>query len=138
MTIEKSILQALQQKVIEAVAASTVPTLPIKFVDVAFTVPNDQKWLELIFIPNNAADRMWGDEEVYRGIMRLVLHWPNNGAGAYKPLELISSILSSFNKEERIGGLLQILNKPKLMTTVQSGSENWYPATVEYTVFSLA
>lgn len=138
MTIEKSILQALQQKVIEAVAASTVPTLPIKFVDVAFTIPNDQKWLELIFIPNNASDRMWGDEEVYRGILRLVLHWPNNGAGAYKPLSLISSILSSFSKDEKIGGLLQLLNKPKLMTTVQSGSENWYPATIEYTVFSLA
>lgn len=138
MTIEKSILQVFQQKVIEAVAASTLPTLPIKFVDVAFTVPNTQKWLEVIFIPNNPADRTWGDEEVYRGIMRLVLHWPNNGAGAYKPLELISSILSSFSKDERIGGLLQILNKPKLMTTVQSGSENWYPATIEYTVFSLA
>ena len=138
MTIEKSILQALQQKVIEAVAASIVPTLPIKFVDVAFTIPNDQKWLELIFIPNNASDRMWGDEEVYRGILRLVLHWPNNGAGAYKPLSLISSILSSFSKDEKIGGLLQLLNKPKLMTTVQSGSENWYPATIEYTVFSLA
>lgn len=138
MTIEKSILQVFQQKVIEAVAASTLPTLPIKFVDVAFTVPNTQKWLEVIFIPNNPADRTWGDEEVYRGIMRLVLHWPNNGAGAYKPLELISSILSSFSKDERIGGLLQILNKPKLMTTVQSNSENWYPATIEYTVFSLA
>lgn len=138
MTIEKSILQALQQKVIEAVAGSIVPTLPIKFVDVAFTIPNDQKWLELIFIPNNASDRMWGNEEVYRGILRLVLHWPNNGAGAYKPLSLISSILSSFSKDEKIGGLLQLLNKPKLMTTVQSGSENWYPATIEYTVFSLA
>lgn len=138
MTIDKNILQALQQKVIAAVAASTLPTLPIKFVDVSFKTPENQKWLEIVHIPNNPADSTWGNEEIHRGIMRLVLHWPNNGAGAYKPLELIASILSSFNKEEKIGGLLQILNKPKSMSTVQNGSENWYPATVEYIVFSLA
>lgn len=138
MTIERSILQALQQKVIAAVATSTMPTLPIKFVDVSFTIPNNQKWLEVIFIPNNAADITWGDEELNRGIMRLILHWPNNGAGAYAPLNLMASIAATFTKSERIAGLLQILNKPKTMTTVQQGSENWYPVSVEYSVFSLA
>lgn len=138
MTIDKNILQALQQKVIEAVAASTIPTLPVKFVGVSFVTPNDQKWLEIIHIPNNPSDRTWGDEEVNRGIMRLVLHWPNNGAGAYRPLEIMASIMSSFTKYEKIGGLLQILNKPKSMSMIENGSENWYPATVEYTVFSLA
>lgn len=138
MTIEKSILQALQQHVIAAVASSTYPTLPIKFVDVAFATPNNQKWLELVFIPNNPADRTWGDEEVNRGIFRMILHWPNNGAGAYAPLELVASIMSSFSKDTKIGGLLQVLNKPKTMSTLQQGSENLYPVSVEYIVFSLA
>lgn len=138
MTIEKSILQALQQKVIAAVAASTFPTLPIKFVDVAFTIPNSQKWLELVFIPNNPSDITWGDEEMNRGIFRMILHWPNNGAGAYAPLELMASIASSFSKYEKIGGLLQLLKKPKSLSTIQQGSENLYPVTMEYSVFSLA
>lgn len=138
MTIEKAILQALQQKVIAAVAASTIPTLPIKFVNVAFSPPNDQKWLELVFIPNNPSDQTWGDEEVNRGIFRMILHWPNNGAGAYTPLDLVASIMSSFNKGERIAGLLQILNKPKAIGLIEQGSENLYPVSVEYIVFSLA
>ena len=138
MTIDKDILQALQQKVIAAVAASTFPTLAIKFADVAFTIPNNQKWLEIIHIPNNPSDVTWGDEEFHRGIMRLVLHWPNNGAGAYAPLELMASISASFTKSEKIGGLLRLLNKPKSMSTVNNGFENWYPVTVEYSVFSLA
>lgn len=136
--IEAAILRAFQQKVITAVALSTYPTLPIKFVDVAFQVPTDQKWLELIFIPNNPTDRTWGDEEVNRGIFRMILHWPNNGAGAYKPLELVASIASSFHKGQRIGGLFEILNKPKSLSPINEGSEVMYPFSLEYSVFSLA
>jgi len=136
--IEKEILQSLQTAVISAVATSTMPTLPIAFVDVAFDPPNDGKYLEVIHISNNPIDPTWGNEEHHRGIMRLILHWPNNGAGAYTPLMLLASICSRFNKDTRIAGLVTILNKPKAMSKIANGQENLYPASMEYSVFTLA
>ena len=136
--IEKDILQALQQKVISAVAASTIPTLPIAFVSVAFDPPTDGKWLEIIHISNNPSDFTWGGEQQCRGIMRLVLHWPNNGAGAYTPLTLLGSIAGSFNKGTKIGGFVTLLNNPKAMPIITSDNENLYPVSIEYSVFTLA
>lgn len=135
MSIEKQIIQALQQKVIAAVAASTIPTLPIKFLGVGFNPPDNQKWLELVFIPNNRSDATWGDEEYHRGIMRMILHWPNDGSGSYTPLDYIGAIGNSFTKGSKIGGLLTVLNKPKLMSPIEAGLEILYPLTVEYSLF---
>lgn len=136
--IEKEILQALQSKVIAAVALSTVPTLPIAFVDVAFDPPNNGKYLELVHITNNPADPTWNEEEHHRGMLRFILHWPNNGGGAYTPLMLLASISSQFRKDEKIAGLVTVLNKPKAMSKIANGQENLYPASVEYSVFTLA
>lgn len=135
MSIEKQIIQALQQKVIAAVAASTIPTLPIKFLGVPFSPPDNQKWIELVFIPNNRSDATWGDEEYHRGVMRIILHWPNNGSGSYTPLDYIGAIGNSFTKSSKIGGLLTLLNKPKLMSPIEAGLEILYPLSVEYSLF---
>lgn len=136
--IEAEILTALQEKVVTAVAASTLPTLPIAFVDVNFDPPNNGKYLELVHIPNNPSDRTWGSEEVNRGIFRMILHWPSSGTGGSAPRALMSSIANSFVKSEKIGGLLQVLNKPKASSPAKLGNENLYPFTVEYSVFTLA
>jgi len=67
MQNESSILSALQQAVTAAVAASDDPNLPIKYLllgnqgDGEWVVPIDQKYLELVWVPNNADD-FWGDE----------------------------------------------------------------------------
>lgn len=136
--IEMQIVQAFQQKVIVAVAASILPTLPIQFIDVEFETPEDQKWLELVHFPNNSPDRTWGDEEVNRGIFRMILHWPKDGSGVYAPLQLIGSISASFVKGSKINGLMQVLNKPKSMGELVEVAERLFPVSVEYTVFSLA
>jgi len=52
----KDILQAIQQKIITVVAASSNPTMPIKFVDVPFNPPVNGRYLEIIFLPNNPSD----------------------------------------------------------------------------------
>lgn len=136
--IEYQIVQAFQQKVIAAVAASIVPTLPIQFIDVNFDTPEDQKWLELVHIPNNPRDRYWSDEEINRGIFRMILHWPKNGGGTYEPLQLIASISGAFVKGEKVGGLWQVLNKPKAMSKITQDADLLFPVSVEYSVFSLA
>lgn len=136
--IEKNILEALQQKAITSVAASTIPTLPIAFVDVSFNPPNTGKYLELVHIPNNPTDQTWGDEEVHRGIFRMILHWPSNGGGGYPPRTVLDSIASSWSKGTKVNGLLQILNKPKAGLPIKQGNENLYTCTVEYSVFTIA
>ena len=136
--IEKEILQALQSATISAVATSTLPTLPIAFIDVAFDPPNDGKYLELVHISNSPPDPTWGVEEHHRGIFRFILHWPNNGGGAYTPLILLASICSAFSKNQRIAGLVTVLNKPKALSKIPNGQENLYPASMEYSVFTLA
>ncbi len=134
---QKDILQTLHQYTIAAVAQSNVPTLPIKFVSVAFDPPDDGKYLELIHLPNNPSDQFWNDEEIYRGIWRMILHWPNNGSGAYTALELIGSIGDYFEKNGIIEDLIQITNKPKLLGILEEGKEILYPVSVQYQSFSL-
>lgn len=135
--IETNITAAFQEKVIVAVAGSDYPTMPIAFIDLDFDPPEDGKYLELVHIPNNPGDRTWGAEEVNRGIFRMILHWPSNGSGASAPRALMDSIASSFVKSEKIGGLLQVLNKPKAGSPAKLGNENLYPFTVEYIVFTV-
>lgn len=136
--IEKEILQALQQAVIAAVATSGTPTLPVKFVGVSFNPPSDGKYLELVHIPNNGADKYWGNERTYRGLFRMILHWPNNGTGAYAPLTLVSSIMNSFSKHTLIGNLVRVMNTPKLTSVIEQPMETLYPVSLEYNTFSLA
>lgn len=125
------ILSALQQGVIEAVAQSDAPTFPVKYVGRTFTPPDDQKWLELVWLPNNAGGDFIGDEKNYRGALRLILHWPNDDAGAYEAIATLSSIAAYFTK-----GLLlqsvQIYETPDLTGTLEQGTEMLYPATLRY------
>jgi hypothetical protein len=134
-----AILQILQTATIAAVEACDVPTLPVKYVartttGGTFEIPNDQKWLEVVWLPNNRSGDYWGDEKNYRGTLRLVLHWPNNDAGAYEPMQLLSQITSPFTK----GTLLQdvqIYDNPDSGGVLEMGAENLYPASIRYTCF---
>lgn len=129
------ILAALQDGVEAAVAASSMPTLPIKYLGRSWTPPNDQQWLELIFIPNNTSD-FWGSEQNYRGMFRMVLHWPNDDEGAYPPMQLLKSIASYFTKD-RLLQKVQIYETPKLGGVLENGAETLYPASLRYQSFRL-
>lgn len=130
---EREILQTLQQAVTAAVAVSVVPGFPVKYIGRSWVVPDDQKWLELVFIPSSGND-FWGDERNYRGIFRLILHWPNDDRGAYGPMDVLTSIAGYFTK-----GLflqkVQIYETPALTGVLENGAEMLYPATLRYQSF---
>src|SRR6476660_2008262 len=107
MTImqDGAILKVLQTAVIAAVAASVLPALPIKVVGRTYVPENDQKWLEIVWIPNNPTGDFLGDDKNYAGMIRLVLHWPNNDAGAYSPIEVIASVAAYFTKDRHLGAV---------------------------------
>lgn len=133
------ILDALQKATIAAVSAVADPkikALPIKFVSApsAFVVPNDQKYLEIVWIPNNRTNDYWGDEKNYQGLFRLILHWPNNGAGPKAPMQALASICASFSKETPLQNV-RISANPDSGGVIENGSETLYPAAMRYQCF---
>ena len=137
MENEPLILEALQTAVTAAVAASTSPALPVKYLLVgsargaAFTPPSDQKWLELVWLPNNRRGDFLGSDKNHRGILRLVLHWPNDGGGVYEPSELLSSISSYFYNGRLLSGV-QIYGTPDPTGIIEQDSEVLLPVSVLY------
>lgn len=138
---ETDVIQSLQTSVIAAVAGSTKPTLPVKYLNVTderVPVPPDDgsEWLELIWIPNNPPDQTWGDEKVYRGIFRMLLHWPNDGSGSYSATALMESIKSYYRKDMLMGQKLKLLNQPRLSSVGDPSTELLLVVSLEYSSFS--
>jgi hypothetical protein len=129
------ILETLQQAVIVAVTQSQSPTLPVKYVGRDFDIPDDQKWLELVFIPSNRKNDFWGSEKNYMGLMRLILHWPNDGAGVYAPMRMLASIALYFTKERHLQNV-KICETPDLTSgPLEQGKELLFPASMRYQSF---
>lgn len=126
-----AILSALQKGVTAAVAASTMPALPVSYIGLTFNTPANQKWLEIVWIPNNRLGDFWGDQKNYQGIFRLVLHWPKDGGGAYAPIAVLASIAGYFTKGKLLSGV-QITEPPDLTGALAEDEEFLYPASLRY------
>jgi hypothetical protein len=134
MMDDGEILQALQEAATAAVAASSTPTLAIKYLGRTFIVPSDQKWLELVFIPNTPDNQFFGGEKNYMGMFRLILHWPNDDAGVYGPINVLKSIAGYFTKDRWLNGV-KITNEPNMQTPIADGTEALYAAFIRYSAF---
>lgn len=136
--IERKILQALQTATIDARNASIVSTLPIKMIGRTFEIPDDNRYLEVIHIPNNSLNSYWGNEKTYRGLFRLILHWGIDDEGAYAAMNAIGSISSFFTKDklfEKDGISVRIYEKPDLTSVIEQPPELLYPVTIRYISF---
>jgi len=133
--IESDTLSVLQKATTAAVAASTLATLPVKYVDQrTFKVPDDQKYLECVFIPNNSDTQYYGDEKQYQGLYRLLLHWPIDNGSAYRPMQLLESICGYFSKG-RFLGPVKIAAVPNMTGIVVNGADTIYAASIRYARF---
>lgn len=137
MMADRKILQALQTTTLAAVAASTMPTLPVQPVGRTLVPPPD-KWLEVVFIPNNINGEFWDAGKTYRGLFRLLLHWPVIDEGVYEPMDVLASISAHFP----IGALFQkdavsvkIYQEPDLDGVIQSAPELIFLVTIRYETF---
>lgn len=131
---EALILEALQQGVTDAVLASIEPQLPVSYVEVTFNTPDDNKWLEIVHFPNNMQGDFWGNEKNHRGILRLILHWPNNGGGPYGPLQLLGSISDYFWTGRVLSGV-KVYSRADFTGIVQDGDDSMYPVSIRYESF---
>jgi hypothetical protein len=139
MSVETDILKALQTAVAAAVDASALPLLPIKYLGRTFIVPDDQKWLEIVNLPNDIQGAFWGNEKYYRGTMRLILHWQNDDAGVYVPTDLIAQVGSFFDKDKSLRSgqsVVKIYEKPGVSALIEAGTETLFVLSVRYQSFS--
>lgn len=128
-----TILERLQQATEAAVLASDTPSLPVAYLGRTFVVPNDQKYLEEVFIPNNREDT-WGDQRHYQGMYRLILHWPKDDKGVHVPIGVLGSITAYFSKTKLLQDV-QISGNPTFGGMLAEKAENLYPASMRYTCF---
>lgn len=138
-TLDTDILQSLQTATGQAVNASSLPSLPIKFLGRTWDIPNNQKYLEIVWLPNNRSNDFWGNEKIYRGSMRLILHWPNNDQGSYEPLSLLEELGSYFAKDKLLqNGVnsIQIYENSDISSPIEAGTESLYVVTVRYQCFA--
>lgn len=132
--IEREILQTLQEAVTAAVDASTEPDLPVKYVKRTFTVPSDQRYLEIVHIPNNPDQGFWNEEKRYAGVLRLILHWDLQDSAPYEAMDLIASIASYFTKDLRLGKV-KVADVPNLLSVLEAPPEIMLPVSIRYTAF---
>lgn len=134
------VLSVLQKAVIASVT-SYAAGLPVKAIGRVFVPQIDApegKYLEIVWIPNNPTNGFWGDERNYMGMLRLVLHWPNDNAGAYPPGAVLAAVCAPFVKENLLGVAprqLQIYEGPTSMGVTETSTETLYAAGMRYCSF---
>ena len=91
---EVYILKALQKAVTVAVGQQ----MPVKYMNTNINPPSDGKWWEVVYIPNNVTNEFWSEGKTYQGVLRLILHWPQDNKGAYDAMTEVSRVANSFQK----------------------------------------
>lgn len=139
--IETDILTALQDAGKAAVAASAIPTMPIKAIGRTFIPANDApdgKYVEFVNIVNNRNGDYWDDSRVYQGNFRIILHWPNDDAGTYPGSGYLDQLAAFFPKGkvfESGQAIVRIYDVPNASGMITNGAELLYPVAFPYRCF---
>lgn len=138
MMVESKIIKCLQTKALEVINDKNV-----KCVNINFNPPVDKKWWEIIYVPNNVEDEFWADEsKTYKGILRLILHWPQKSQGIYKPLEEAERVANGFPKNlelysEDESVKVIITDTPDVTNIIEDRPQFMIGLTIKYTCFTL-
>lgn len=132
---EADVQARLQARVRAAVQASTLPTLPIAYISVAFEPPTDMKWLEIIEIANNRQPFL-SKGRMIAGSLRLLLHWSSDGGGSLTPMKLCTSLAAQLAKGSRFDGIT-ITQAPVIGSPVSTDRDVLYPMTMRYEYLTL-
>lgn len=130
------ILEALQKRLTEAVAASSEPDTPVKYMGIAQDRSNLSKWVEAVFIPNNPDGVFWGSEEEFRGIFRIIISKTMDGRAPYDIMKYADELGKFFNKGQKFSFdefAVMVYDKPKLMTISEVAPNISVSISVRYT-----
>lgn len=132
--IETDVMRGIVGAAVSAIGSS----LPVKAPGRVGPTPNDQKYYELVLLQDSNENVSWGNEEVYSGILRIILHWPKDDRGVYDPIETLSALKVTLFKGRIIwegGAKLLISDNPGLMDMIEEPAEVLYPLSVTYRYF---
>jgi hypothetical protein len=127
------VLRTLNDMLKAAIAASTDTDVEVKYPGRTQTPPDSQKYIEVVFIPNNI-NAYRGSEKIFQGVYRIILHWPNDDAGAYGPMDYLAALCGYFTNGKTVAGV-QIVGDPNLMQGLEKPTETLYPASLRYSSF---
>lgn len=136
--IESKIIKCLQSKAIEVIGDKN-----IKCININFNPPVDKKWWEVVYIPNNPEDEFWADDsKTYKGIFRLILHWPQKSQGIYKPMQEVERVAEGFPKNlelfsEDNSVKVIISDTPSVTKILEDRPQLMIGLTIKYTCFTL-
>lgn len=136
--IESKIIKCLQERAIQIINDKN-----IKCVNINFNPPVDKKWWEVVYIPNNKENEFWADtSKTYRGIFRLILHWPQKSQGIYKPLEEAERVANGFQKNLQLWSddktvRVTITDTPNITTILEDRPQLMIGLTIKYSCFKI-
>lgn len=137
--MDSEVFKALQKGVLASVAACDRPDLPVQMLGRTYKPGSDDTtYLQVVIIPNNPENEQWGDNRSYAGLLRLILHYPNDNAGVYPPLDLLKSICEYFIKSRVLTDgtiTVRITTPPNFIGDLPSGHETEYPVSMRYNFF---
>lgn len=136
--VESKILKLLQQKALEVINDNKF----VKCLNVNYNPPANKRWWEVVYIPNNVENEFWDTGKTYKGIFRLILHWPQNNQGIYKPMEEAERVAKGFPKGlklcDTINGItVTIIEQPDCQNIIESEGELLIGLTIKYLYFTL-
>lgn len=132
--MNRQILETFQQYLL----GLSLNGIPVKALGRTFDPPNDQKYLELIHIPNDPDDKYIDGSKMYQGIFRLILHWPNNDEGVYDPLNIVDFLSAQFTKENPLwigAHRLEFYQRARFLGQDDTGQDILFPLSVYYRCF---
>ena len=138
MMTESKIIKTLQAKALEVIDDKNV-----KCVNINFNPPVDKKWWEIIYIPNNPENEFWsGQDKTYRGLFRLLLHWPQKSQGIYKPMEEVERVANGFPKDLELFSddnsvKIIVTDTPNVTNIVEDRPQLLIGLTIKYTCFKI-
>lgn len=136
---ERYITKALQTAVKVAVGS----TYPVKYMNRNMNPPSNGKWWEIVQVPNNRTDEFWSEGKTYQGVMRLILHWPQNNEGAYEAQKEVARVANSFAKGTGFSDpenvvTVKIQDHPNTMGVIEEAPSLILPLTIRYSCFRLS
>lgn len=133
---ETEIIKILQTEVTTAVNNA----FPIKYLNINIDPP-EGKWLEIVYIPNNIENEFLDVGKTFRGVLRLVLHCPQDSTGVYSGMTEIEKIAEHFKKGSSFfnvaGTKVQIVENPNVTNVIEESPELLIPLTIRYQCFKM-
>lgn len=134
---EKLVLEALQKRLTTAVQ-STLPTAGVKYAGMVYKPKANTPWIEVVHIPNNVIGEFWNTGKTYRGLFRILLHWPLDGQGIYPAMNFLQTLSNSFTKGTQLQNsplVVSVTEHPDISTILEQETDNICVMSVRYNSF---